>query len=102
MNDRLDERLRAAKPAEGHQDYSAKQTANRRRAARAWWKKHAAETLWRQRKPQGRSSQSEGLFTTNRPDKPWLRWLDESGRLHIEEELSAEELIRRWEETQCH
>jgi hypothetical protein len=100
MNDRLDERLRIAKPTEGHQDYTPRQTDNRRKAARRWWTKHAAETIHPKHTQQGRSSKTEGLFTTNRPDKPWLRWMDTDGRLHLEEELSAEELIRRWEETQ--
>ena len=31
-------------------------------------------------------------------DRPSLLWLDAHGNLHREEELSAEELIRRWKE----
>jgi hypothetical protein len=98
MNDRLDERLRTAKPAEEHQDYTPKQTANRRAAARRWWNKHAAETIWTKPHKLRGKKRADQLFTTDRPDKPWLRWMDTEGRLHIEQELSAEQLIEKWQE----
>ncbi len=93
---RLDPRLLAMKPSPGHQDYSPRETTSRLRAARAWWRKRARETVH----PSARHRPAhDGDFITNRPDQPWLLWKDTDGRIHVEEQLSAEELIRRWEET---
>jgi len=43
-------------------------------------------------------SLGHGFAVTNRSrlDHPKLHYLDARGRLHVEEECSAEELIRRW------
>jgi hypothetical protein len=95
-NPRLDPRLLELQPQK-------KTTSEAQlRAARNWWRRHAAETI---RRGRGRGAHREDqLFTTSAPDKPWLRWLDQHGNLHIEKEISAEELIRRWnakEESKC-
>ncbi len=107
---RLDPRLIAQKPSADHQDYSRTETASRLRATRAWWQRHARDTVHRtsRYRPAGKVDTPEpryqpgddGDFITKRPDQPWLLWMDTDGVLHAEQELSAEELIRRWQATQ--
>jgi hypothetical protein len=64
-------------------DQNAKNDRNRARQARPIRAELAAEIL-----------------TAGQLQSPFLYWLSPSGQLRIEEELSAEELIRRWEKAQ--
>jgi len=107
---RRDPRLLARKPSAGHHDYSPTENASRLRAARAWWRRHARDTVHRtaRYRPPGKVDTTEARyepghdadFITHRPDHPYLLWSYGDGRVHVEQELSAEELIRRWEATQ--
>jgi hypothetical protein len=62
-------------------DQNAKNDRNRARQARALSAELPAEIL-----------------TTGQLQSPLLYWLSPSGQLRVEEELSAEELIRRYQE----
>lgn len=54
-----------------------------------------AEKRFRQRKPHEPSRQ-ESMRVTSDPDHPKLYWMGPDGRLHAELNLSAEELIERF------
>jgi len=97
-----------AKP--GPKPAPAKERKRRRRAATrraslAYYRKHRDEMNERARRrnamPRKEDPLAKGLHVTNRLalNAPRLTWLDQHGVLRIEEELSAEELIRRYEAT---
>ena len=82
---------------------AARRLAATRRAARKWWKKNAIAQNEKRRQVEviaKRLRASHGLHVAGRTslDKPRLLWIDANGKIAIEEELSAEELIRRWKE----
>ena len=75
-----------------------RQRTNEERRERRWrWKNRGKQ------KRQRMQLSIEGLYVRAGEllDNPRLTYLDANGRLHREEELSAEELIRRWKKAQA-
>lgn len=76
----------------------ARRIAATRRAALKWWHKSGSERRARRhskRKPQ--TFEEDSLSVVERPDTSPLKYIDAQGRVHVEKELSAEELIRAWQ-----
>jgi hypothetical protein len=76
----------------------ARRLAATRRAALKWWHKSGSERRARRHSKRKKETRpDDDLSIVDRPDTSPLKYIDARGRVHIEKELSAEELIRTWQ-----
>lgn len=76
--------------------------AKHNRRSREGMQKLAERRFWSNPMQKPRPPQLRGyaVLAASQLDKPPLKYLDAKGVLRLEEELSAEELIRRWKQEQ--
>jgi hypothetical protein len=91
---------REKKKARAKRHFRKLQQDPRRRAARNEYFRDlmAARRAHLAGLPAELSNATNSIVSAGSLKNPRFLWLDTNGNLHIEEELSAEELIRAWEE----
>jgi len=93
-SERLDARLRNAKPSEKFLREQQARHQLRCEVCRDYARRRAARAAG-SRKLERRFAAANDLTVSHRGER--LYFMDCNGRIHVEEELSAEELIARWE-----